>query len=159
MAQSKHCKPRPGTVQNTLITPSSTNHQKSKMLLSNQRRPAREGLFWPYYTGFSVGAVSQGVKPRSPTHHSRRKCKSAVGIRSQRQMLAMLPATVVVAYDSNHSSLVNSTKKKKFELTHCTHLSWARVGSSSLIFCPSAGGFEKQKAQITHPSRACRHPR
>ena len=23
----------------------------------------RLGLLWPYYTGFSVGAVSQGVKP------------------------------------------------------------------------------------------------
>ena len=28
----------------------------------------QEGLFWSYCTIFSVGAVSQGVKPRSPKH-------------------------------------------------------------------------------------------
>ena len=27
----------------------------------------RQGLFCPQYTSFSVGAVSQGVDPRSPT--------------------------------------------------------------------------------------------
>ena len=26
----------------------------------------RQGLIWPHYTSFSVGAASQGVKPRAP---------------------------------------------------------------------------------------------
>ena len=32
---------------------------------------ARQSLSWPYYTSLSAGAVSQGVKPRSPCRYDR----------------------------------------------------------------------------------------
>ena len=39
--------------------------QSSGQAVGGRSFSARQGLFWPYYASFSVGAVSQGVKPET----------------------------------------------------------------------------------------------